>query len=65
MQCSLVFPERFLALSYHLFSTSKGRILNELRVYFNEKNILVDKGDKLFDYDGDDIPVKVQNWEGN
>lgn len=64
-QCSLVFPECFLALSYHFFSTSKGGILNELRVHFNKKNILIDKGDKIFDYDGSEIPVQVQKKEGD
>ena len=52
-------------LRCHFFSTSRGHILNKLRIYFNKENNLVDEGDELFDYDGDEILVQVQNYEGD
>lgn len=39
--------------------------MNKLRIYFNKENNLVDEGDELFDYDGDEILIQVQNYEGD
>ena len=50
----------FFGVELPLFLNVQRSYFERLRVYFNKKNILIDKGDKIFDYDGNEIPVQVQ-----
>lgn len=50
----------FFGVELLLFLNVQRSYFERLRVYFNKKNILIDKGDKIFDYDGNEIPVQVQ-----